>query len=86
MANDDEARIAREKEAVAAMRNGKAHMETVLARVSSLEVALKLAGDNLRQAKRYVGDSCYTYVTGSDRKTVHALLEEQSAAALKVAG
>lgn len=51
-----EAQIEREKQAVAAMANAKSNMTEALARISTLESALRQASDTLGRMKYYVGD------------------------------
>lgn len=78
-----EAELEKDREAVKAMQGSKGHMERVLSRVATLELALRASGEQLRAAKKFVGESCYTYVNGNDRRTVQSILEEQAQAALK---
>lgn len=81
---DDLERIAAEKAAVTALRGSTKAIETVLARNTELERALKIAGDNLRGAKRYVGTGCYANTPGDQKRLVQDVLEEQAQAALKL--
>lgn len=80
-------RAAAEKAAVASLRGSTKAIETVLARNVVLEDALRTAGSNLRDAKRYVGDGAYIWRSSSDSgssKKATDLLEEQAQAALKL--
>jgi len=83
---DDLERIAAEKAAVTALRGSTKAIETVLARNTELERALKTAGDNLRNAKNFVGAGTYAYAYDRQdkQKKVVDLLEEQAQAALKL--
>lgn len=83
MADKTEVELEKDREAVKAMSGSKGHMERVLSRVSTLESALKLAGNQLRDAKKFVGENCYTYPVSGNSRTVAATLEEQAQAALK---
>lgn len=86
MADKTEEQIAAEKAAVASLRGAKANIETVLARCVTLENALRVAGENLRHAKNYVGERAYIYGTNGPTKAIRDHLEDQAQAALKLVG
>lgn len=86
MSDKTEEQIAAEKAAADAMRGAKANMEKVLSRCSSLEAALRAAAVNLRSAKKYIGEGCYTYPHSSKPQLARDLIEEQAAAADRAAG
>lgn len=78
-------RLATEKAAVVALRGSTKAIETVLERNRNLEAALRVAGENLRSAKRYVGEYAYmASVSSQPQKRVTDVLEEQAQAALKL--
>jgi hypothetical protein len=76
-----EEQIAKEREAVEAMRNAKANMSAALDRISSLEGALKATIDNLGRARGYISPSVYTYPVSNSSLTVHAQINGWIAAA-----
>lgn len=87
MTDRTEEQIARDKAAVDAMRNAKSNMDAALARITTLEGALKYARDNLTAAKQWVSPNCYTYTgSGRDQRTVHAFVDEAVAHATKALG
>lgn len=81
---DDLERLAAEKAAVTALRGSTKAIETVLERNRVLESALRSAGNDLRSAKKFVGESAYIIAAGDRQKRIVDLLEEQAQAALKL--
>jgi hypothetical protein len=82
MATDkSDEQIAKEREAVEAMRNAKANMAAALDRIATLEGALKATIDSLGRARSYVSPSVYTYPIGSANQTVHAQIDQWIASA-----
>jgi hypothetical protein len=64
-----EDQIARERASVDAMRNAKANMTTVLARVETLEQALSSAKGTIGALKGFIAPGAYTYpISGNSRK------------------
>lgn len=80
---DDEQKVARDKEAIDAMKNAKANMATAISRIEALEKALSDAVSYLRQAKGDISAAVYCYP--SDRaRTVHQRIDDQIALLGKV--
>lgn len=75
MTDKSELQIAKEREAVDAMRNAKANMGAVLDRVGTLELALKAALDGLKRAKAYIAPTVYAYPVAGKVETVHTEIE-----------
>lgn len=76
--------IARERASVEAMKNAKANMATVLARVETLERALDCAKGTMSTLKGFIAPSAYTYpVSGNSRKCTD-LADDGIAAIAKV--
>lgn len=61
MSEKTEEKIAKEREAVDAMRNAKANMTGALDRIATLEAALSRAIQSLSTAKRYIAPDLYPY-------------------------
>ena len=80
MSEKSEEQVAKEREAVEAMRNAKANMTSALDRISTLESALRSAIDGLLRARGYVSPTVYTYPSDK-RETVHAELDRYIASA-----
>jgi hypothetical protein len=80
-ADKSEEQIAKEREAVEAMRNAKANMSAALDRIATLESALKLTIANLSQARTYISPSVYIYPIPGSNVTVHTQIDQWIAAA-----
>lgn len=72
--------VAKEREAVEAMRNAKANMAASLDRITTLETALKTAIHNLGRARNYISPTVYTYPSNKN-ETVHAEIDQWIASA-----
>lgn len=70
--NKTEEQIAKEKEAVVAMRNARDNMKAVLERVATLEVALAHAIEQLQRTKDWVPKSAYSY---NSNNTIHQTID-----------
>jgi hypothetical protein len=81
MSDKTEEQIAKERDAVEAMRNAKANMTAALDRISTLEFALRAAVAALSRCKGYVGASSYTYPASGDRVTCHVEIDRALAEA-----
>jgi hypothetical protein len=88
MADKTEEQIAKEREAIDAMRNAKANMTTALDRIATLERGLQDAVSALARAKTYVGPSCYVYYTqgGPTNVSCHADIDKSIATARQKLG
>lgn len=86
MMEKTEEQIAKERAAVDAMRNAKANMEAGIARVSTLEFALRSLVAAHRGLKDYVGKGAYAYPSNSSNVTVHSRIDESCASAEKALG
>lgn len=71
-----EEQIAKEREAVAAMKNAQANMGKALDRIATLEGALRGAIDALGRARGYISPAVYTYPNNASRdETCHAAID-----------
>ena len=86
MSDKTEEQIAADKAALDAMRNARAHMDTALNRVATLERALIDAREALRGAKKFISDEVYRYPVGSERQSCHAWIDEAVCRATKALG
>lgn len=82
MTEKTEAQIEREKQAVAAMANAKSNMTEALARIQTLESALKQAADDLGRMKYYVGEHAKMEI-GNNYVYVKSWIADRQAAIAK---
>ena len=83
MSDKTEEQIAREKAAVDAMRNSRAHMNEAISRIETLESAVRSAAYALKEAKGFTPATAYIY---GGQKSVHDKIDEAIAAANKALG
>ena len=81
MTEKTEEQIAKEREATEAMKNAKANMDRVLARVETLTRALVTAKDSLGIVKNWVPENSYDYGATTSR---HAAIINMIASIQKV--
>lgn len=84
MINKTEEQIAKEKASVAAMKNAKANMDAAISRISSLELALDRAINDLRRAQGDIGVNVYCYPSGGTAKKVHERINDEIASLRRV--
>ena len=67
MTEKTEEQIAKEREAVEAMKNAKANMDKALARIETLTVALKFAYSDMATVKKWIAPDTYSYYSQKSR-------------------
>ena len=83
VSEEAEAERQREKDAVISMRNAKANMELSLARIATLERALRNAIAAIKYGKSMISPNTYTYPGNREQTTVHARIDQHIADAQK---
>lgn len=84
MTDKTEEQIAKEKASVDAMKNAKSNMDAAISRISSLELALGRAVNDLIRAKNNISPNVYCYPSGGTPMLVHQRIDAEIAALRKV--
>jgi len=79
-----EEQIAREREAVVAMKGAKSNMEAALGRINTLESALRSAKDSISLLKGFIAPQVYAYPVNSNTRRCTDYADDAITAIAKV--